>query len=302
MEGSDFMRACSKLLLTLLLSLVLSGSAFAVDPFTRKYSDIQSDLKDLAAKYPQSVELIQLGTNDTGDAIQGIKAGNGPVHTLVVGTHHGNEYGATEVAIAFAHSVAEAPIVSQTVYVIPVLNVSGYNLREREELGRDPNRDYLGPCGTSGPFALRSTKALADLIDRENIISSATLHTFSPLVLYPWGFSTHDTKTEYDDQYIELAKAATVESGYPVGNSAVALYPADGCYEDYAMWKFGIWSLLFEMGDTHSPSQSAVDELIRGNVPGLRRFLAQAPTTRAEKHAFTGKCETSKTGPRRADE
>jgi hypothetical protein len=87
-----------------------------------------------------------------------------------------------------------------------------------------------------------------------------------------------------------------------VGNSAAALYPADGCYEDYAMWKYGIWSLLFELGTTHSPSQSAIDTLIRENVPGLRHFLAQAPTQRAERHAFTGKCDPDKSGPRRIDE
>jgi predicted deacylase len=243
-----------------------------------------------------------LGLNDTGEEIIGIKSGTGSVHTLVVGTHHGNEYGSTEVALAFAKSVAETSITGQTVYVIPVLNVSGYNRRQRTELGFDPNRDYPGPCGTDGPWKLRSTKALADLIEREKIVTSATLHTYSPFVLYPWGFSTKDTKTDYDDLYIELSKAAVIDSGYPIGNSADALYPADGCYEDYAMWKHGIWSLLFEMGSSHSPSQSSVDELIRGNVPGLRRFLAQAPTQRAERHEFTGKCDTNKSGPRRIDE
>lgn len=288
--------------LVLGLSFFVSWNVFAVDAFNRKYSDIQSDLRELARRYPERVEVFSIGKNDTGQDIEGIKSGSGPVHTLVVGTHHGNEYGATEVALAFAKSIAEASITGQTVYVIPVLNVSGYNRRQRQEIGIDPNRDYVGPCGTSGPWHLRSTKALADFIEREKIVSSATLHTYSPFVLYPWGFSTKDTKTEYDDQYIELAKAAAVESGYPVGNSTVELYPADGCYEDYAMWKFGIWSLLFEMGTSHSPGQSAIDELIRGNVPGLRRFLSQAPTSRAERHAFTGKCDPNKSGPRRIDE
>jgi carboxypeptidase T len=296
------MHPFSRLFAALVVSLGLATSASAVDAFHRQYSDIQAELQSLAKKNPLTVQVFTIGTNDTGQDIQGIKVGSGPVHTLVVSTHHGNEYGATEVGLAFAESVAEAPIAGQTVYVIPVLNVSGYNARTREELGHDPNRDYVGPCGTDGPWNLRSTRALADFIDRENIITSATLHTYSPIVLYPWGFSTHDLKTEYDDQYIDLAKSAVVESGYPVGNSAAALYPADGCYEDYAMWKYGIWSLLFEMGTTHTPSQDEVDELIRGNVPGLRRFLAQAPTKRAEKHAFTGKCDTGKRGPRRTDE
>lgn len=290
--------------LILIYSIVSCSAAFAVDPFTRKYFDIQADLKKLENTSPvgHPVKVFSIGVNDTGQEIQGIMSGDGPVHTLVVATHHGNEYGSTEVGLAFAKAIAEAPIKGQTVYVIPVLNVSGYNKRSRSELGNDPNRDYPGPCGTDGPFKLRSTKALADFIDREGIVASATLHTHSPFILYPWGFSTKDTKTEYDDLYIELSKAAAIESKYPVGNSADALYPADGCYEDYAMWKHGVWSLLFEMGTTHSPGQAQVNELIRGNVPGLRRFLEQVPTKRAEKHAFTGKCDTDKSGPRRMDE
>ncbi|MBS1962890.1 MAG: succinylglutamate desuccinylase/aspartoacylase family protein [Bdellovibrionales bacterium] len=302
MERSDRMRLLSNAFALGILVLGTIPAARAVDPFHRQYSDIQTDLGDLAKRFPQSVQVFSIGKNDTGQEIQGIKSGDGPMHTLVVGTHHGNEYGATEVALAFAHAVAEVPIKGQTVYVIPVLNVSGYNARTRTELGRDPNRDYVGPCGSDGPWHLRSTKALADFIDRENVIASATLHTYSPFVLYPWGFSTHDTKTEYNDVYIDLAKSAALDSGYPVGNSTDALYPADGCYEDYAMWKYGIWSLLFEMGSTHTPNQVAIDELIRGNVPGLRRFLEQAPTKRADKHAFTGKCDTDKSGPRRIDE
>jgi hypothetical protein len=72
------------------------------------------------------------------------------------------------------------------------------------------------------------------------------------------------------------------------------IYPADGAFEDYAFWKHGIWSLLFELGDTHEPSLDQVNTLVQVNVPGLRRFLEQAPRTRAENHAFTGKCDTSK--------
>src|SRR5690606_13246985 len=103
-----------------------------------------------------------------------------PVHNLVVGTHHGNEYGATEVAQAFAEDIALKPIEGQTIYVIPVLNTWGYDRRYRREQGQrathDPNRDYPGPCGSDGPFNLRSTKALADFLDAVPIVNSAPLH------------------------------------------------------------------------------------------------------------------------------
>jgi carboxypeptidase T len=237
-------------------------------------------------------------SSDSGETIQGVAVGNGPLHNLVVASHHGNEYGSVEVARGFAVSLAQAPIPGQTVYVIPVLNVGGYNAKQRREPASnrtwDPNRNYPGPCGTEGPFTLKSTQALADFIDKQNIVSSATMHTFYPAVVYPWGVSTRDLSTPYDDLFKTLVQASTVESHYEVGNSTEVIYPADGAFEDYAFWKHGIWSLLFELGETHSPSLSQVNQMVQVNVPGLRRFLEQAPRTRAENHAFAGRCDRSK--------
>jgi hypothetical protein len=219
---------------------------------------------------------------------------------LVVATHHGNEYGSTEVAKGFAQSVAENPIKGQTMFVIPVLNISGYNSDTREEQALasdsqwyDANRDYPGPCGTGGPWHLKSTHMLAGFIDQQNITVSATLHTFSPAVLYPWGISTQDTATPYDDTFKQIGGAAAQDSGYEVGNSTLLIYPADGCYEDYAFWKFGIWSMLFELGTSHTPSDDEVADMVKTNTSGLRRMFQTAPVQRAADHDFHGKCDTS---------
>jgi predicted deacylase len=276
----------------------LDSSGISANPSTATYAEVKTFLKTLADKYPQNAKLFTLGVSDSGEMIQGIALGNGSVHNLVVASHHGNEYGSVEVARGLAQSLAEHPITGQTIYVIPVLNIGGYNQKNRREPanGRtfDPNRNYPGPCGTEGPLTLKSTKALAEFLDREQIVASATMHTFYPAVVYPWGLSTHDLSTPYDDQYKQLCEAATVESGYQVGNSTAVIYPADGAFEDYAFWKHGIWSLLFELGETHSPSLKQVQQMVQVNVPGLRRFLEQAPRTRAEKHEFTGRCDRSK--------
>jgi hypothetical protein len=200
------------------------------------------------------------------------------------------------VALAFAESVAADPIPGQTVYVVPVLNIGGYNKRSRYESNgkgamSDPNRDYPGPCGTEGPFNLKSTKALADFIDHEKIVTAATLHTYFPAVVYPWGISTQDLANAYPEIFQKLVEAGTVESRYRVGNSTEVIYPADGAFEDYAYWKHGIWSILFELGFSHSPSDSEIQTMIAQNVPGLRRMLMTAPTTVAANHSFTGRCD-----------
>jgi hypothetical protein len=280
------------LLLTLLPSLALA------DASQLQYSDVKAFLAKLVADNPKTTQLFTLGQTDSGDIVQGVQIGNGPVHNLIVGTHHGNEYGATEVAKAFAQSIATNPIDGQTVFVIPVLNIGGYNEKNREEIAtagdnnsHDPNRDYPGPCGTEGPHALKSTKLLADFIDKQNIVSSGTLHTFYPAVVYPWGIPTQDLSTQYDDIFKQLVAAATQESGYQTGNSTQVIYPAIGCYEDYAFWKHGIWSLLWELGTSHTPTDDEITNMIAVNVPGMRRSLEQAPKTRAANHDFTGKCD-----------
>jgi hypothetical protein len=183
--------------------------------------------------------------------------------------------------------------------VIPVLNISGFNKNRREESllansedqTADANRDYPGPCGTEGPFRLLSTKALADFIEKENIVATATLHTFWPVVVYPWGFATPDLSTPYDQIFIDLAKMATEVSHYNIGNSTAAIYAAAGTYEDYVFWKHGIWSLLFELGGSHSPSEDDLQNLVAVNVPGLRKMMENAPTARAVDHDFHGHCD-----------
>lgn len=275
----------------LLLSLLLCSASPAFAAITQNYSEVKLFLDRLAKQNPDNASIFTIGLSDNGELIQGLKVGNGSLKNLVVGTHHGNEYGSSEVALAFAESIAKTPIRGQTIFVIPVLNISGYNKRSRNENSHDPNRDYPGPCATEGPFLLKSTKALADFIDRENIVTSATLHTHFPAVVWPWGLSSHDLSTPYQSTFELLTKLATQDSHYQIGNSTEVIYPADGTYEDYAYWKHGIWSILFELGYSHYPNETDVKSMIDENVPGLRRMMENSPLARAEDHEFRGKCD-----------
>ncbi|MCC6278886.1 MAG: carboxypeptidase [Oligoflexia bacterium] len=260
------------------------------------YAEIKNFLSLTQARFPATTRIVDVGPSDSGDRIYALAIGNGPLRNLVVATHHGNEYGSTGVAAFFAAHLASQPIAGQTVYVIPVLNIWGYNGRSRYEMGakgyHDPNRDYPGPCGTEGPFDLKSTASLAKFIADQSIVTSATLHTFWPVVVYPWGISTHDTATPYDNFFIKMAQFATQVSGYKYGNNTELIYPADGTFEDYAFWKHGIWSMLFELGSGHSPTQSSIEEMARVNVPGLRSMLENSPPRRAADHEFRGRCDT----------
>jgi carboxypeptidase T len=288
-------------MLGIILSLFLLQSPHSLaEPRATKYDSILNQIDQVAKSFPTQAQVFTLGTNDKGQPIKGLKIGHGATNSLVVATHHGNEYGSTETGIGFAQFLAAAPISDQTVWVIPVLNISGYNKNDRYEQNLktaiDPNRDYTGPCVSkkTKSFQLRSTTALAQFLEDKNIIISATLHTYAPVVVYPWGISTQDLSTPYDTQYKKLVEAATIESGYQTGNNTDLLYPADGTFEDYAYWKHGIWSLLFELGFSHDPDQQAVLNMVAVNNPGIKRFLESAPHQRVASHGFAGKCDTTK--------
>ena len=297
-----------KILRSALVAVATLGavSATANVPLVTNYREVQETLARIATEHSANAKLFDLGMADSGRMIQGIRIGDGPIHHLVVATHHGNEYGSTEVALAFAKDLALRPISGQTLHVIPVLNIAGYDRRDRREPanGRtwDANRNYPGPCGTEGPFTLKSTALIAKFLETENITASATLHTYFPAVVWPWGLSSHDLSTPYDSDFTKLASAATIESKYQIGNSTDVVYAADGTFEDYAFWKYGIWSLLFELGFTHNPNSRQIQEMIRVNLPGLRRMFEMAPMARAEDHSFKGKCDISLKALDRHDE
>ena len=263
-------------------------------PSSSNYDKVVTTLNQIQQANPATTKITTIGFSDYGVPIYALQIGSGAVNTLIVGTHHGNEYGSTAVALGVADNLAKNPIEGQTVYVLPVLNITGYNSLNRFENGNngsiDPNRDYPGPCKTGKTFNLKSTKALADFLAEKNIQVSATLHTYWPAVVYPWGISTTDLSTPYDAKYIELVKAATVESGYQTGNNTEVLYAADGTFEDYAYWKHGIWTLLFELGFSHNPDQTSIKNMVDVNVPGIRRFLTVSPKARVTAHDFNGKC------------
>ncbi|MEN0059268.1 MAG: M14 family zinc carboxypeptidase [Bdellovibrio sp.] len=278
-----------------MLEMIFSLFLFTKAAPPSSYTQVVDVLKRISQENPTTTQVIELGLSDSGQMITALKIGEGEVADLIVATHHGNEYGSTAVALGAAESFARNPISGHTVYVVPVLNISGYNNRNRYERTSqgsvDQNRDYPGPCVSGTSHRSKATKALAEFLEKAQIVNSATLHTYWPAVLYPWGFSTSDTKTEYDSTFISLSKASVVESGYTIGNSKELLYAADGAFEDYAYWKHGIWSLLFEMGNSHSPSENQMKKMIDENVPGLRRFFEMAPKERAVNHAFTGRCD-----------
>jgi hypothetical protein len=182
-------------------SILITIFFISFNLFAAPYDTIVTRLQELAKK-PQT-SLFTLGQNDQGQSIVGIILGDASfakTKHLMVGTHHGNERMAAEVPFHFANIVLEAlnnpnhpdhdKYENTLLFVIPVLNISGYNANRREETGsdhrtHDSNRDYEDPCATKADFGLKSTTLLSELIEKENIIAAVTLHGYIGSFTYP---------------------------------------------------------------------------------------------------------------------
>ena len=92
----------------LLVFLCIGLSEAIASPSGGHYSQVQIFMRQLAALHPESTQLVSVGLSDSGQIIEGLRIGSGHIKNLIVATHHGNEYGSTEVAKAFALSAAGA--------------------------------------------------------------------------------------------------------------------------------------------------------------------------------------------------
>ena len=175
-----------------------------------KYERIVKELRNLHSQYPLNTEIVSLGANDQGTEILGIKIESAftisaadKVNNLVVGTHHVNEVDTAPLSVAFAKKLLiplSNPLsrgfsfLSDVVYYdFPVLNVTGFNIRKRQEkdsrgVWRDPNRDYPDACIKKENFKLRSVRNLAKFVEEKDVVAAVTIHGYVGTLTFPWGF------------------------------------------------------------------------------------------------------------------
>jgi carboxypeptidase T len=287
-----------KSVLTLVVSLGLAGSAFGAAP-TGRYKAALDALQQLQKAHPDKSQLINLGTNDEGVDIVGLRVSLTPTQVdprkvghLLVSTHHGNELKATDFTLAFTQDLLRR-YDSRELYssklsdiewtIIPVLNVSGYNGNSRYEHGQDSNRDYPGPCnGGKGP-TIKSIQLVMNLLKSRPFAASVTVHGYIGTMTFPWGVNTTNTHSHDHNAYDRMFAKAASFNGYRYGTSTDLIYSAEGTFEDYVYWKHGIWSLLLEMRDG-----SASD--IRTSVPAIQAYFDQVDSSPSVKNQMTGTC------------
>ncbi|MGH3911452.1 MAG: M14 family zinc carboxypeptidase, partial [Pseudonocardiaceae bacterium] len=87
----------------------------------------------------------------------------------------------------------------------------------------------------------------------QQITSNIDFHTFSELVLWPYGYTTNDTGPGLDDAdaaaFRSLGEAMAATNGYTPQQSS-DLYITDGAIGDWMWAQHHIWSFTFEMYPT----------------------------------------------------
>jgi murein tripeptide amidase MpaA len=168
-------------------------------------------------------------------------------------------------------------------YIVPVVNVDGYNLTHNGQrmwrknrrnngdgtYGVDLNRNWAagwGGPGSSGdtssetyrgtaPFSEPETTALSNFISAHpNIVTFHDVHSYSQLLLYPYGYKAElpANQDEYAAVGNEMAQIIHGVHGmtYNPGNCYHILYQASGAAMDWAHEDADALSFSFELRDT----------------------------------------------------
>lgn len=186
---------------------------------------------------------------------------------------------------------------NRTVYIVPLVNPDGaehdiasgaYKLWRKNRrtndggsFGVDLNRNYGHMWGGGGAssnprndtyrgtsaFSEPETQAVKAFIEsHRNITIDLTFHTFSELILYPWGHK-YDPISNQQDFAVHKTMAETMAqwNGYTPQQSS-ELYIASGDTTDWAYGQLGLISFTFELDPQMTPDKAFNPEA--GFYPG----------------------------------
>lgn len=145
-----------------------------------------------------------------------------------------------------------------------------------------PNSDtYRGPSAFSEP----ETQAIKKYVEtHENITSLLSFHTYSQLILYPWGHQYEGISNTRDKQVHEvMAKKMAEWNGYRPQQSS-ELYIASGDTTDWSYGEHKIISFTFELDPANSgwggggfyPGAQIIPEVQRKNLEPVLYMIEYA--------------------------
>lgn len=243
----------------------------------------------------------------------------------LLGGHHAREWISVEVPLLIGRYLLEnysrddrirALVNSAEVWIIPLVNPDGleysilnYRLwRKNRRLNRDGsygvdlNRNYSyewahDDIGSSpepssavfrgtGPFSEPETEAIRKLFQNQRISAAVSYHSFSQLILYPWGYLDEPTEDEALLQSLaqEMAGLISQVNGrvYQTGRAAASLYLTNGDFSDWAYGFFQIPAFTIELPPVDLVqggflnSESDIEPIFRENLPAALYLIEWA--------------------------
>ncbi len=235
---------------------------------------------------------------------------------LFLGCHHAREWISVEVPFFLAKYLLEnyaanvdvRRLVNQSeVWIVPLVNPDGleYTIhyyrywRKNRRLnadgsyGVDINRNYgyawgydnsgSSPTPTSdiyrgsAPFSEPETQAIRDFVRQKNFKAMITYHSYSQLILYPWGY----TKTPSDKDKIlseiaaDMSRLMQQVNGrvYEYGPAGASLYLTNGDTTDWTFGTSGIPSYTIELPPVDQlhggffNAEQEIGSIFRENLP-----------------------------------
>jgi len=202
---------------------------------------------------------------------------------------------------------------TRELWFIPIVNPDGYEYNrsiapngggmQRKNMrntcngsadGIDPNRNYdymwgldnqgSSPDGCSetyrgtSAFSEPETQAVRDFIEGKNFTIAMNYHSYSNLLIYPFGYS-YENPMDPDDlnTFIEYAQDMTQYNNYAWGTGTELLYPVNGEACDWMYGVHGIFAYTPEVGgnsDGFWPSSNRIVPLAEENLyPNIRTAL-----------------------------
>ncbi|MBI4871776.1 MAG: zinc carboxypeptidase [Candidatus Riflebacteria bacterium] len=229
---------------------------------------------------------------------------------LFTGAHHSREWISIEVPMGLIKRLVEGYaadagirklVDEREIWIVPVMNPDGVHYSQTEykmwrknrrknadgSFGVDVNRNYgykWGQEGASadpgdetfrGPaaFSEPETRAIRDLSLAKKFIAAISFHSYSELVLWPWGYTYEATP---DGRVFNQVGAALGRiTGYKPEQSC-QLYPTSGDFDDYMYGELGTLAFTIELGKEFVPEEHQVAGIVESNDKACLWLLENA--------------------------
>lgn len=264
-------------------------------------------------------EILAIQLNTTRESLE-LGQSNKP-GALFMGAHHAREHLSVEVPLMMVSYLLKnktdpkisALLDSRDLWFIPLVNPDGSeydisnggyeswrkNRRPNGDgtFGVDLNRNYGYRWGTGGsssntnsdvymgskPFSEPETQVMKAFIESHlNAKILLTFHTYSELILYPWGHTYKTIEEKKDLAVFEtMAKTMAQWNGYKPQQSS-SLYITSGDTTDWAYGEHGIFAFTFELTPSSIfeggfyPGQKAIDPTFAANIKPMLYMIELA--------------------------